>query len=90
MLKEVKTGLFEKDIKKLLKKHYNFSSLYKVIEIIRSGGLLPSKYKNHYLKDNLQGYQECHVDNDILLIYQIIDDKLYLCRVGSHRDLLNK
>ena len=90
MLKEIKTPLFEKDVKRLLKKHYDFHVLYIVIENIKNEKTLPSKYKNHFLKGNLQGYQECHIDKNILLIYQVANGKLYLCRIGSHEDLLNK
>lgn len=90
MLELVKTPTFEKDVKKLDKKHYKFDKLKLVIDLLITSQTMPPKYKNHYLQGDLRGYQECHIDKDILLIYQIIDNDLILCRLGSHKDLLGK
>lgn len=90
MLELVKTKEFKKDLKSLNKKHYDFSKLFLILELLRKQQSIPNKYKNHYLKGNLQGYQELHVEKDILLIYRIIDDKLLLSRLGTHNDLLGK
>ena len=84
MLEFIKTKEFEKDLKNLNKKHYDFSKLFLILELLKEQQPIPSKYKNHYLKGDLQGYQESHVEKDILLIYKIIDDKLLLSRLGTH------
>jgi mRNA interferase YafQ len=51
--------------------------------------ILPKKYKDHFLQGNWQGYRECHVKPDLLLIYKLENDKLTLTlvRTGSHSDL---
>lgn len=90
MLELVKTKEFEKDLKSLNKKHYDFSKLFLILELLRKQQFIPNKYRNHHLKGDLQGYQELHVEKDILLIYKIIDDKLLLSRLGTHNDLLRK
>lgn len=81
---------FERDFKTLSKKHYDVSKVVDVYIMLSNNITLPPKYKNHYLQGDLQGYQECHIDKYILLIYQIIDNDLILCRLGSHKDLLGK
>ncbi|WP_034595209.1 type II toxin-antitoxin system mRNA interferase toxin, RelE/StbE family, partial [Helicobacter bilis] len=41
---------------------------------------------------NLQGFRECHIKPDLLLIYELCDDILQLnaLRVGSHSKLFKK
>ncbi len=49
-----------------------------VIDILSKGEILPEKYKNHPLKGNLNGYYDCHVLPDLVLIYKIEKEKLVL------------
>jgi mRNA interferase YafQ len=48
---------------------------------------LEEKYKDHNLKGNYQGYKECHIKPDLLLIYRIKDDILELVDIGTHSEL---
>lgn len=50
---------------------------------------MPEKYKNHQLKGNLQGYYDCHILPDLVLIYKIEKDKLILLLfdIDSHSNL---
>lgn len=90
MLQEIHEISYDRDVKALFKKHYNFSTLLRIIEILKNNQAITSKYRNHYLKGNFKGFQECHVDNNILLIYKIEANILILVRLGNHKDLLNK
>lgn len=90
MLEEIHEISYDKDVKILLKKHYNFDNLLKVLEIIRDQQQLPNKYKNHYLKGNFKGLQECHIDNNMILLYKVEDNILVLIRLGTHKDVLSK
>ena len=51
--------------------------------------LLKTKYKDHALSGNWQGYRELHIESDWLLIYKINKDVviLTLVRTGSHDQL---
>lgn len=53
---------------------------------------LEAKYKDHALKGNWDGFRECHIQPDWLLIYLVEDDILTLTLVdtGTHSDLLCK
>ncbi len=44
-----------------------------VIEQLATKGILESRYKKHPLVGNWQGFYECHIEPDWLLIYKIGD-----------------
>jgi addiction module RelE/StbE family toxin len=49
---------------------------------------LPAKMKDHNLKGALKGYSECHLDDDVLLIYKPAPNgAIKLFRVCTHEDL---
>ena len=47
----------------------------------------PSKYVNHRLIGEYKEYWDCHITNDCVLIYKIIDNELRLARIGTHSEL---
>jgi len=57
-----------------------------VVNLLRDNKSLPAKFKDHQLHGTLQKYRECHIRHDLLLLYEIIDDKLVLVLIdmGSH------
>jgi len=60
-----------------------------VIEQLQRQKTLPKRYQDHPLTGNWQGYRECHLAPDWLLIYKIMasDSCLRLARTGSHAEL---
>lgn len=81
---------FKKSLKRVSKsKNYRQSELLKVINTLLESKELEPKYKNHKLNGEYLGYYECHVQNDLLLIYKYVDDELilYALDIGSHSDL---
>ena len=60
-----------------------------VIDMLRQGQTLDIKYRDHALIGNYEGYRECHIKPDWLLIYYIENDilTLTLSDTGSHSDL---
>lgn len=54
--------------------------------LLQTGETLPANYKDHSLKGEFQGFRECHIRGDILLVYKIIQDKMVivLVEIGSH------
>lgn len=55
--------------------------------LIMNDGPLPPQYKDHPLKGRLEGYRDCHVHGDFLLIYRLDGDKLVFTATGTHTDL---
>lgn len=83
------TARFKKDLKLIAKRGYDIQLLYEVVDLLVNEKELPSKYADHDLIGNDNGYRECHIKPDWLLIYQIIDNELILLlsRTGRHCDL---
>ena len=83
----IRTELFKKQIKKLLKKHYNIAELETVLNCLVSGTKLPGKYKKHSLSGNWQGFEECHIRSNWLVIYRVTEKVIELVATGTHDDL---
>lgn len=86
-----RSSQFKKDFKTIIKRGYNLTELENVIRILKNGGVLPEKYKDHPLK-NSKEYLDCrelHIEPDWLLVYKYYDNQviLYLMRTGTHSDL---
>lgn len=60
-----------------------------VVDILASGSLLKSSYQDHALSGEYQGYRECHIRGNILLLYKIEGQKLVLVLfdIGTHSEL---
>ncbi len=85
---------FEKSLTRLVKGGLKKSTQKKIIEtidLIASGSKLPPAYRDHQLHGSFAEYRECHVQGDLLLMYQIIDAELilFMVNVGSHNDLFS-
>ena len=65
------------------KRGLDLSLLDEVVDTLRQGKQLDSKYRDH-------GFRECHIKPDWLLIYLIENEILTLTLVdtGSHSDIL--
>ena len=80
---------FEKDFTRCSRRNYDLSLLEQVLELIVLDGKLPRKYRPHVLSGNLNGYWECHLKPDWLLIWKQDDENqiVDLVRTGTHSDL---
>ena len=87
----VLTKTYRKAFKKIFRsgRHADIKRLEKAISILASGQSLPEKYKNHTLSGDLAEYEECHIKDDMLLVYMRHDRELVLVLVdvGSHGDI---
>lgn len=80
---------FKKSLKLAQKRGLDISLLESVVEDLLHGIPLNEKYRDYALKGNWNGFRECHIQPDWLLIYLIEDDILTLTLVdtGTHSDL---
>ena len=78
---------FKKSLEKLQKS--DKERLEIVADKLANNEILEPKYRDHALKGKYIGFRECHIDPDLLLVYQKQDDVLilYLLRIGSHSEL---
>lgn len=80
---------FKRSYKKCLKRGCDKRLFEQVVTILSETGSLPEQYKAHKLSGKWQGYWECHIQPDWLLIWEIREDELILILMdtGSHSDL---
>ncbi|WP_153204148.1 type II toxin-antitoxin system YafQ family toxin [Niveispirillum sp. SYP-B3756] len=62
--------------------------------LIANDGPLGQEWLDHPLKGNWQGYRECHIGGDFLLIYKIEagagTETIIFTRTGTHTDLFDE
>ncbi len=90
MLEISYSSQFRKDYKKIRKSgQKDIGKLQKIVAVLAEEKPLDAKYRNHPLRGELDGYCDCHIEPDWILIYKI--DKhlncLKLARTGSHSEI---
>ena len=88
MLTDKQTKKFKKDYDRMKKRGKDVEKLKTIIGMLIDETPLPSTYKDHPLVGNLQGYRNCHIEFDWVLIYAIQGNDLVLFRTGTHSDIL--
>lgn len=79
------TNAFKRDFKK-----YGVlsSAWIEAIFCLINDNALPEKYCDHALTGNWQGFRDCHIQPDLVLIYRKIGNNiLELVAIGSHAHL---
>lgn len=74
---------FDRDIRKVKLS----TNLVEVLACLSRSETLPAKYKDHALTGNWSGWRDCHVANDLVLIYKSGGETLYLARLNSHSEV---
>jgi mRNA interferase YafQ len=87
MLKIEFTNSIKKDLKRYKHQKAVLQEFQEIIELLSSNRSLSTKYRDHSLTGNWATFRECHVRNDVLLIYKIENNILFLTRFGSHSEL---
>jgi mRNA interferase YafQ len=84
------TKKFTKSLDKLTKNQkVKKDELYSVLKELSEKKQLAPKYKDHQLVGDMKDHRECHIHNDILLLYYYDDDRLVLVAVniGTHSQI---
>lgn len=84
------TSGYRRSIRKLAKSGtFSIKEIDTVVNILASGKTLDKKYKDHQLRGEEKECRECHILNDLLLIYRIEKGELILILIdiGSHSQL---
>lgn len=92
MMTLVTTTQFRKDYKRVKKRGCDMALLENVIDTLLAGETLDPRYRDHALSGRLNGYRECHILPDWLLMYAIDGERLILvaARTGTHSDLFDE
>ncbi len=90
MLTAITSTQFDKDFKRIVQNpKFKQSEYLTVMTLLMSNQPLPAKYSNHPLIGNYDGYWDCHITNDCVLIYKIINNELRIARIGTHSSVFN-
>jgi mRNA interferase YafQ len=83
---------FERDVKRMARRHKDLTKLETVIATLVAEEPLPSRYRDHALTGDLHGWRDIHVEPDWLLIYRINRSilELILLRTGTHADIFEE
>lgn len=85
------TSAFRRDLKRESKgQHRNYLAEHFValVQLLAEDCPLAERFHDHALSNNWQGYRDCHVRPDLILIYSKPDaETLELVRLGSHAEL---
>lgn len=85
----IASNRFRKDLKLAKKRGLRLDKLESIIDTLANQQPLDSKYRDHALVGNYEGFRECHIEPDWLLIYRqdVYALELFLFRTGTHSDL---
>lgn len=85
----VVSNQFKKDLKLASKRGFDIDKLKEVVDKLAGQMALDKKYKDHNLLGEYNGFRECHIEPDWLLVYRIekSEVELFLFRTGTHSDL---
>ncbi len=79
---------FKKDFKKITKMTIpDIIEVGNVIGSLQKEMPLDAKYVDHPLSGNWNGFRDCHIKPDLVLIYRTYENTLQLARIGSHSDV---
>jgi mRNA interferase YafQ len=82
------TTQFKKDLKRIRHNPKRIADVKKVLKFLETTGSIPNEYLPHKLEGVYKDCMECHIDNDLLLIWLDIKNNLVkLIRLGSHSEL---
>lgn len=85
------TSQFKKDFKRLKNNPLRANKIIDVLEKLQKGEPLGKELKAHELKGNYKNHMECHVENDVLLIWHNKEENtITAVRTGSHSELFGK
>ncbi|MGI5070147.1 type II toxin-antitoxin system YafQ family toxin [Treponema pectinovorum] len=85
------TKSFKTDIKKLNKKE--IQDTRNIVLKLQNDEILEKRFKDHALHGNYEGFRECHVHPDLLLVYKKAETNdiyiLSLLRINPHANIFD-
>ena len=87
-MKIIATRQYKKDFKKYRNIPSKVEKIFTVVNILEKGKKIPNEYLPHKLEGVYKGCMECHIENDLLLIwFDTKNNLIKLIRLGSHSEL---
>ncbi len=81
----------KKSFRKLLLNGFDARILEVALEWIKANKTPPiDRYKDHPLSGNLKGWWDLHLKSDLILVYRVEGDDIYLLDIGTHNQVFGK
>ncbi|MDR2147112.1 MAG: type II toxin-antitoxin system YafQ family toxin [Tannerella sp.] len=88
MKKIIATTKFRKDYKRYRNQPDKIAKLHAVVKMLEEGKQISLYLKPHQLTGEYKGCLECHIENDLLLIWMDYPtNTISLIRFGTHSEL---
>lgn len=90
MFEIIYTNRFKKSLKKCAKrKEFDRQNLQDVVDLLQNECPLPPQYRAHILSGTYEGIWECHVQSDLLLLWNKNEKEhtLEFIDIGTHSDV---
>jgi len=78
---------FRKDELKVKLTDEQYAKRIRYLSLILRGEVLPSEARDHDLLGEYKGFREFHLGGDMLIVYTVRENILYLQRIGTHSQL---
>ena len=86
-----RTSKFNADYRRELRGRYRATvaaDLESVVSLLAADVVLPRRYRDHRMAGIWNGYRNCHIRPNLILLYRKIGEQdLELARLGSHPEL---
>ena len=81
---------FRKDELRVKLTDEQYQKRIEYLSLILKNEPLPSEALDHPLAGEYKGFREFHLAGDLLIIYTVRENVVYLQRMGTHRQLFKK
>jgi mRNA interferase YafQ len=89
MLTIHETAKYRRDVRRVIRRGKNRALLDAVVNTLREEKPLDPKHRDHALHGSLEGFRDCHIENDWVLVYAVNNKELILTlsQTGAHADI---
>ncbi|MDE2836564.1 MAG: type II toxin-antitoxin system YafQ family toxin [Chloroflexota bacterium] len=81
------TNGFKRDVRLVQRRGKDLAKLWTIVEQLLSGQPLEARNRPRRLSGEMDGFWECHIEPDWLLVWEQGLESLLLVRTGTHADL---
>lgn len=90
MLRPRATSAFKRDWKRADRRGKALERLDRIMQRLADEERLEPRYRDHKLGGVWEGFRECHLEPDWLLIYRVEGEEITFVRTGTHADLFDE
>ena len=90
MLRPRATSAFKKDWKRAGRRGKELAKLDRVMQRLANEERLEPQLRDHQLTGVWEGFRECHLESDWLLMYRVQGEEVTFVRTGTHADLFEE